>query len=201
MPEFNIVPEIGGIDTSDPSRLYSPEEQLQVVRALYGEGLKLPNSDEALYVGVRTSKGTNYGTETGKIFVPSSPNAVKVLLDGSWASPEPKSYKGFLAASTGAALNAGRLAYLKKEVTSKRQGTELVEKKHLAIKGIIAASGIDPLSSHIGLIELQNIAQWVAMFAGHQRGEIVTMGRIASQNTYILYAREIMERLKAITTP
>lgn len=57
MPNFNIVPEIGGVDTSDPSRLYGPDEQKAVIDGVFGDtsqdGQLFTPGGEILYIGRR----------------------------------------------------------------------------------------------------------------------------------------------------
>ncbi len=110
MPKsFNIVPEIAGVDTSDPSRFYSCEEQSAVIKEVLG-GVKLPKLDDsALYIG-RRRQGKGYSSTAGRIYVANDGGGRRLLTH---LDPEDKSggaYGGFLAVATKAALNAGRKA-------------------------------------------------------------------------------------------
>jgi hypothetical protein len=102
MADFNIiVPEIGGVDTSDPWRQYSCDEQFSIVSAIFGEGIELPNQAGLLTVA-RRSSGKGYSSTTGKIYVAN---------DGEERDLIASEQRGFLFIATGAALNAGRLAF------------------------------------------------------------------------------------------
>lgn len=116
MPDFNIVPEIGGVDTSNPGRSYSCYEQLKVVRSIFGEErIGLPNIDGYLYVGKR-SQGNKYSSASGKIFV-ADDDVDRIMLSEIGDS-------GFLFTATGATINAGRIAF------RNSLGINIVTKKH-----------------------------------------------------------------------
>lgn len=90
MPDFNLAPQIGGVDTSDPSRMFSPEEQEEVLDHIFGSSvnngrLVLPN-DEKLYVGRESSDKYSIGREPGDglerpaLFVPKELERGQYLL-------------------------------------------------------------------------------------------------------------------------
>lgn len=116
MPEFNIIPEIGGVDTSDLSRIYSPEEQFMIVSSVFG-GILLPGDSGDLQVGKRENAPSKkrFSTSAGKIWVPSYPQAGRQLISVDTTVFEDGEYAGILPLAIGSALNAGRLVYRGKQ--------------------------------------------------------------------------------------
>jgi hypothetical protein len=202
MPDFNLLPQIGDVDTSDPSHLYSCDEQFQVIYTIFGQGLVLPGGDGVLAVEKRkTEKG--FSTKPGKVYTPND-GEHRQLLAGKWADID-KPYDGFLAIGTKAVLNAGRMVYLRQpKVLETHQSTNFKKKGERAAKGVIAAAGIDDYTHPfgIGTMELSEIGQWLAIFAGHERGQITTLtdGRLID-NPYLLFGKDVVERLRTFTNP
>lgn len=100
---YNIVPEIGGVDTSDVSRKFTCEEQLDIARGTFGEHVHIPYVDAFLEIGVR-SEGKGYSSEAGRLFVANDHREREMLV----ASTE--GLGGFLVTCIGGAANAGRKA-------------------------------------------------------------------------------------------
>lgn len=133
MSEFNIVREIGGVDTRDPSRLYTPEEQKAVLDYVFGdtgpqgEGIMLP-SEQELYVGCRNTS-TKYSIGRGSgiyhglpaLFVPKAGERVLFVaqngggMDGNGLD----TFEGFLPTSVGQLLSLGK-HYMRESVEGRR---------------------------------------------------------------------------------
>lgn len=132
MPDFNLVPLIGGVDTSDPSRMFSPEEQKKVLDHIFGSSgrlgrLVLPNS-ERLYVGRRKSsdkysigRETGDGLERPALFVPRvGEKAILAVQDGNVREINGLfTFNGFLPVSVGKLLSLGKHV-MQEEVEGKR---------------------------------------------------------------------------------
>jgi hypothetical protein len=124
MPEFNFVAEIGGVDTSDLTRPYSPVEQRAVIERIYGDSsqqgcLMLPNGKE-LYVGRRnSSEGYSIGRGSGiyhglpALFVPSVGERALLILAADDETPceDGNQISGFLTVAVGKLLSLGKHVY------------------------------------------------------------------------------------------
>ncbi len=121
MKDFNIVPEIGGVDTSDPGRSFEPEEQKAVIEALFGATspagvLSFPGG-EYLYIGTRKAGKTAYsigGHGKGQqpaLYVPKVNKNDRPLLTavngGGFDGNGHDESKGFIPTATGLLLSLG----------------------------------------------------------------------------------------------
>lgn len=133
MSGFNVVPEIGGVDTSDPTRMYTPDEQKAVIDYIFGDtsaqdGVSLPSGHE-LYVGrkVRSPDEYSIGRASGvyhglpALFVPKTGERVLLNaqsgggLDGNGLD----TFEGFLPTSVGQLLSLGK-HYMREAVEGRR---------------------------------------------------------------------------------
>lgn len=124
MPDFNIVPEIGGVDTLNPERIYSQEEQISVIGDVFGDqsrhgAIRMPNGLE-LYVGRRNPGKVGYSLGAKKIddtihpalFIGEDkvddPECLIAEIQGLWDYDEGGDPEGFLFKAVRKVLIQGR---------------------------------------------------------------------------------------------
>lgn len=202
MQNFSIVPEIGGVDTSDASRPYGCDEQEAVVTAIFGEDLVLPSGAVLSVERRQTAQGYDHvGQHIG--LLTANDDIDRHLLAGSWLQIHDP-YSGFLAEATEAVLTAGKKDYFQMGGVHRNRAPAMYfrQKRQMVAKGLIAVAGLDD-SIHPLLgannIAIAEVSRWMALFAGHQTGEVTTVvvGR-AIDNPFLLFGGRIVDRLQLI---
>lgn len=84
-------------------------------------------------------------------------------------------------------------------MTRRDQSLEFKRKKEQAIRGIISAAGLDGYDHPFGIVDSSassEIGQWLTIFAGHQRDEVITStSEGVIDNPYLLFSQRIVDRL------
>jgi hypothetical protein len=104
---FHLAPEIGGVDTSDPSSSIG-RDAISTIASTIFSGIPIDDKGTELYVGHRARDGKGLSTASGRIFLATKEESIPILQQKTGPDIDGPELIGVIPNLTRAALNAGR---------------------------------------------------------------------------------------------